>query len=107
MKKNIVKINENTLRQIVAESVKTVLEDNPSYYDGMYTKNEPAFGQYANFERKTNEAIKDAYYSLHNVSARLDFEQKFPENVANVETAKELQKIMAPCLKAFDEYINS
>ena len=28
MKKNVVKINENTLKQIVAESVKKVLKEN-------------------------------------------------------------------------------
>ena len=33
MKKNIVKINENTLRQIVAESVKKVLKENSSDTD--------------------------------------------------------------------------
>jgi len=31
MKKNVVKINENALRQIVAESVKKVLKENDAY----------------------------------------------------------------------------
>ena len=37
MKKNVVKLNENTLRQIVAESVKKVLkewDDEDNYYGG-------------------------------------------------------------------------
>ena len=34
MKKNVVKINENTLRQIVAESVKKVLKEDAAYQMG-------------------------------------------------------------------------
>ena len=34
MKKNVVKINENTLRQIVAESVKKVLKEDTVYQMG-------------------------------------------------------------------------
>ena len=34
MKKNVVKINENTLRKIVAESVKRVLNEMVAYHGG-------------------------------------------------------------------------
>lgn len=64
MKKNVVKINENTLRQIVAESVKNVL--NEGQYTDLYRKgNEP--NESPSSEEKTEYARKqlwDAYSEL-------------------------------------------
>lgn len=64
MKKNVVKINENTLRQIVAESVKNVL--NEGQYTDLYRKgNEP--NESPSYEEKTEYARKqlwDAYSEL-------------------------------------------
>ena len=55
MKKNIVKINENTLRKMVAESVKKVLKENKSIeYEQLYDKVQDITNDIVNFCGEAN-----------------------------------------------------
>ena len=59
MKKNVVKINENTLRKIVAESVKKVLKESKGMFSDLYNdKNAPN-----PYGRKIEE-LEERYYQL-------------------------------------------
>ena len=72
MKKNIVKINENTLRQIVAESVKKVLKEN-----------QMAYANDAEFARIINaaiEAIGNKLYDNYGGYSEPNFEENWDEN---------------------------
>ena len=72
MKKNVVKINENTLRQIIAESVKKVLKEN-----------QMAYANDAKFARIINaaiEAIGNKLYDNYGGHSEPDFEDNWDEN---------------------------
>lgn len=58
MKKNVVKINENTLRQIVAESVKKVLKEG-------YPNTEEGNAAFFEYERKIMSLIDECDDSLY------------------------------------------
>lgn len=75
MKKNVVKINENTLRQIVAESVKKVLKEN-----------QMAYANDAKFARIINaaiEAIGNKLYDNYGGHSEPDFEESWDDNYYN------------------------
>ena len=72
MKKNVVKLNENTLRQIVAESVKKVLKEN-----------QMAYANDAEFARIINaaiEAIGNKLYDNYGGYSEPNFEDNWDEN---------------------------
>ena len=65
MKKNVVKINENTLRQIVAESVKKVLKEEGEGVEMMGSVPSESYGKYGNLmERLDEEGDKAIEYLL-------------------------------------------
>lgn len=72
MKKNVVKLNENTLRQIVAESVKKVLKENQMAYanDGEFTR----------IINAAIEAIGNKIYDNYGGWSEPDFEDNWDEN---------------------------
>ena len=75
MKKNIVKLNEGTLRQIVAESVKKVLKEN-----------QMAYANDAEFARIINaaiEAIGNKLYDNYGGHSEPDFENNWDDNYYN------------------------
>lgn len=55
MKQNIVKLNENTLRQIVAESVKKVLKENGEGTEIMGSAPSEGYGKYGKLMEKLDE----------------------------------------------------
>ena len=72
MKKNVIKLNENTLRQIVAESVKKVLKEN-----------QMAYTNDAEFTRIINaaiEAISNKLYDNYGGHSEPNFEDSWDEN---------------------------
>ena len=72
MKKNIVKLNEGTLRQIVAESVKKVLKENQymSYEDtDAYREEEEEVRQNARRQNALKNACDELISVFHNYSA--------------------------------------
>ena len=72
MKKNIVKLNEGTLRQIVAESVKKVLKENQymSYEDtDAYREEEEEVRQNTRRQNALKNACDELISVFHNYSA--------------------------------------
>lgn len=55
MKKNVVKLNENTLRQIVAESVKKVLKEEGEGIEAMGSAPSEGYGKYGSLMDKLDE----------------------------------------------------
>lgn len=55
MKKNIVKLNENTLKQIVAESVKKVLKEEGEGIEAMGSVPSNYYGKYGELMEKLDE----------------------------------------------------
>lgn len=72
MKKNVVKLNENTLRQIVAESVKKVLKENQMAYT-----NDAEFARIINV---AIEAISNKLYDNYGGHSEPNFEDNWDEN---------------------------
>jgi hypothetical protein len=61
MKKNVIKLNENTIRKMVAESVKKVLKENKSIeYEQLYDKIQDVTNDIANF---CGEANMEGWFS--------------------------------------------
>lgn len=61
MKKNIIKLNENALRKMVAESVKKVLKENKSIeYEQLYDKVQDVTNDILNF---CGEANSEGWFS--------------------------------------------
>ena len=55
MKKNVVKINENTLKQIVAESVKKILKEEGEGIQAMGSAPSESYGKYGELIKKLDE----------------------------------------------------
>ncbi len=55
MKNNVVKINENTLKQIVAESVKRVLKEEGEGIESMGSAPDDSYGKYGELMAKLGE----------------------------------------------------
>lgn len=72
MKKNVIKLNENTLRQIVAESVKKVLKENQMAYT-----NDAEFARIINV---AIEAISNKLYDNYGGHSEPNFEDNWDEN---------------------------
>ena len=85
MKKNVVKINENTLKQIIAESMRTVLSENTvdekrflpalkQTYSNLYSEYEG--WQYAKYKPQgmdeAIDAIIDAMHAIQEIIERIE-----------------------------------
>ena len=55
MKKNVIKLNENTLRRIVAESVKKVLKEEGEGIEAMGSAPSEGYGKYGSLMDKLDE----------------------------------------------------
>ena len=89
MKNNIVKINESTLRQIVAESVKKVLKEEDKRW--MYSD-------------ETLNAIQESYNVLNGLYGLLR-QEEFPEESIAAEDSKKLRSEISSCMRCLGEYL--
>ena len=89
VKKNVVKLNENTLRQIVAESVKKVLKEGSDEWG---------------FKEETIDAIREAYNALNGLHGLLR-QEIYPVETEAAKDAKALDREIFTCMRSLGEYL--
>ena len=87
--KNTIKLNESTLRKVVAESVKKVLKESSEEWG---------------FKEETIDAIREAYNALNGLHGLLR-QEIYPEETEAVNDAKALDKEIMTCMRSLGEYL--